>query len=87
MTRQDCCLRYAKMQDIASACAIYGGIFFTSMIQLRQMTMAYGSPTVRTAGRRHAALWIHGMTRYIKDYANAFQMELKGLRFMTSKEF
>ena len=75
------------MQDIASACAIYGGIFFTSMIQLRQMTMAYGSLMVRMAGRRHAALWIHGMTRYTKDYANAFQMELKDLRFMTVKEF
>ncbi len=75
------------MQDIASAYAIYGGIFFTSMIQLHQMTMAYGSLMVRMVGRRHAALWIHGMTRYTKDCVNAFQMELKDLRFMTLKEF
>jgi len=72
------------MQDIASAYAIYGGIFFASMIQLRQMTMAYGSLMARMAGRRHAALWIHGMIRYIKDCANAFQMELKDLNFLLS---
>jgi len=57
------------------------------MIQLHQKIMAYGSLIVRMAGRRHAALWIHGMTRYTKVCANAFQMELKDLRFMTLKEF
>lgn len=84
MIRLDYCLRYAKMQDIASAYAIYGDIFFTSMIQLHQKTMAYGSLMVRMAGRRHVALWIHGMTRYTKDYASAFQMELKDLNFLLS---
>ena len=75
------------MQDIASAYAIYGSIFFTLMIQLHQKIMVYGSLIARMAGRRHVALWIHGMTRYTKDCANAFQMELKVLRFMTLKEF
>jgi len=72
------------MQDIAGAYAIYGSTFSTSMIQLHQMTMAYGSLMVRMAGRRHAALWIRGMTRYTKDCANAFQMELQGLNFPLS---
>ena len=69
---------------MANAYAIYGGIIFTSMIQLHQMTMAYGSLMVRMAGRRHAALWIRGMTRYTKDCANAFQTELKSLNFLLS---
>ena len=72
------------MQDIASAYAIYGDTIFTSMIQLHRMTMAYGSLMERMAGRRHAALWIRGMTRYTKDCANAFQMELKDLNLLLS---
>jgi hypothetical protein len=54
------------------------------MIQLHQMTMAYGSLMERMVGRRHVAPWIHGMTRYTKDCANAFQMELKVLNFLLS---
>ena len=84
MIRLDCCLRYAKMQDIASAYAIYGDTIFTSMIQLHQMTMAYGSLMERMAGERHVALWIHGMTKYTKDCASAFQMELMDLSFLLS---
>jgi len=72
------------MLDIANAYAIYGEIIFTSMIQLHQMTVAYGSLMARMAGRRHVALWIRDMTRYTKDCANAFQMELKGLNFLLS---
>lgn len=72
------------MQDIVSAYVIYGSTFFTSMIQLHQMTMAYGSLMVRMAGRRRAVLWIRGMTRYTKDCADAFQMELKGLNLLLS---
>jgi hypothetical protein len=72
------------MQDIASVYAIYGDIIFASMIRLPQKIMAYGSLMARTAGKRHVALWIRGMTRYTKDCANAFQMELKDLNFLLS---
>ena len=50
MIRLDCCLRYAKTQDIASDCVIYGDTNYTSMIRLHRKTMAYRSLMVRMAG-------------------------------------